>query len=94
MTITRMTECIVYRSEKREDTYLYLRANQPLDDLPVELLESFGQAIEVMQLNLDVDTRLAQVDARAVQAALKNSGYFVQLPPKVPVEELITRTFS
>ena len=89
-----MTECIVYRSAKREETYLYLEASRSLDELPGELAASFGRAVKVMSLDLRPDTRLAVADTRAVLAALEDPGYFLQLPPAVPVEELISRRFA
>ena len=87
-------ECVVYRSQKREDTYLFLHADKSLDDLPEELAASFGAAVEVMRLDLEPGTRLAQADAAAVLAALENPGYFLQMPPRVSVEELIYRRFG
>lgn len=89
-----MAECVVYRSRKRADTYLYLCADLSLDDLPEELGASFGQGVEVMRLDLTRETRLAQVEAAAVLTALEDPGYFLQLPPRVSVEELITRKFG
>ena len=65
-----MTECIVYRSAKREETYLYLEASRSLDELPEELSVSFGRAIEVMRLGLKPETRLAIADTATVLAAL------------------------
>ena len=89
-----MTECIVYRSAKREETYLYLEASRSLDELPEELAASFGRAVEVMRLDLTLETRLAIADTATVLAALEDPGYFLQLPPAVPVEELISRRFA
>ena len=89
-----MTECIVYRSAKREETYLYLEASRSLDELPEELAASFGHAVEVMRLDLKPNTHLAIAHTPTVLGALEDPGYFLQLPPAVPVEELISRRFA
>ena len=89
-----MTACLVYRSGKKEETYLYLKVGVSFDDLPERLLAMFGEPALVMKLELQSETRLAQADAARVLDALEADGYFLQLPPKVPVEERISRKFG
>lgn len=88
-----MTACIVYRSEKKEETYLYLPIGKALDDLPDELRGVFGEASPVMKLDVEEDTKLALADAAQVLKSFEELGYFLQLPPKVSVEELLDRKF-
>ena len=83
--------CGVYRSEKKEETYLYLARGTEFEDLPTELQELFGVPVRVISLVLSPDRQLAQVDVNTVIEHLENDGYFVQLPPKTPTEEEITR---
>ncbi len=89
-----MTACFVYRSDRRESTYLYLPVGQSFDDLPDALRLVFGEPVLVMKLVVEADTKLAQADAAAVLAAFEEQGYFLQLPPKVSVEELLTKRFG
>lgn len=89
-----MTPCKVYRSEKRAETYLYLADNLPLDELPAELLDQFGEATFVLNLELSTDRKLARVDVEKVLEGLAESGYYLQLPPRITVEEEITRHLS
>ena len=60
------------------------------------LVESllFGEPCFVMHLNLGPDRRLARVDTRSVLEHLDTKGYYLQLPPDMPVEEEITRRLS
>ena len=44
-----------------------------------------------MNLELAADRRLARVEAEVVLASLAEHGFYLQLPPKLPVEEEITR---
>ena len=86
--------CLIYRSEKKQETYLYLPLGNLFSDLPDELQKMFGEPKLVMKLEIGQTTRLAQVDAESVIKALEDPGYFLQLPPKTPVEELITKRFG
>jgi uncharacterized protein YcgL (UPF0745 family) len=47
-----------------------------------------------MQLRLDTRRRLARVDVRQVLKQVGDNGYYLQLPPELPVEEEIARRFS
>lgn len=89
-----MTVCKVYRSERKPETYLYLAAGREFNDLPEPLQKQFGEPAFVMQFHLDEGRKLARVDADAVRQALATDGYYLQLPPKLPIEEEIARRFS
>ena len=89
-----MPACLIYRSEKKTDTYLYLDENLEFSDIPEELQKNFGEPHFVMKLELDSGVRLAQVETQNVLAALDEHGFYLQLPPKLPIEEEITRRFS
>ena len=89
-----MKSCKVYRSDKKAETYLYLAENMEFGDLPLELQERFGEPVFVLQLELSVDRRLARVDVVKVLESLAKHGFYLQLPPKVTVEEEISRRFS
>ena len=86
-----MTACLIYRSGKKEETYLYLPIGTKLDDLPEPFQQAFGEAVFVMKLDIDNNTKLARVDPAQVLSGIDEQGYFLQLPPKHPVEEEITR---
>jgi uncharacterized protein YcgL (UPF0745 family) len=88
---TVMKSCKVYRSDKKAETYLYLTDEMEFDDLPTELQERFGEPAFVLRLELSADRRLARVDVTKVLESLTVHGFYLQLPPKLPVEEEITR---
>lgn len=89
-----MRLCTIYRSAKKAETYLYLADELDFTDLPVALQESFGTPALVMNLKLSADRKLARVDVDKVLESLVEKGYYLQLPPKLPVEEEIARRFS
>lgn len=89
-----MKRCDVYRSDKKTETYLYLSDNLAFEDLPMELQKQFGVPAFVMRLELTADRVLARADVREVLMCLEDPGYYLQLPPELPVEEEIARRFS
>lgn len=89
-----MTPCYVYRSDRKAETYLYLLDGMEFDDLPAELRASFGEPALVMRLDLSADRKLSRVEASSVLESLAAQGYYLQLPPKLTIEEEISRRFS
>ena len=89
-----MTLCKIYRSGRKAETYLYLRHDLDFSDLPGELQASFGEPAFVMQLALTPARKLSRVDTARVIQALEDPGFFLQLPPELPVEEEISRRFG
>ena len=74
-------KCGVYRCARKADTYLYLKLGLKIEDLPEGLLTLLGDLDQFLILDLDEDSKLAQVSAADVIAALEEQGYFIQMPP-------------
>ena len=79
--------CVIYRSSRREQTYLYVEKKDDFSRVPPELLQSFGTPIMTMLLPLDGRKKLALADLDKVKQALSEQGYYLQLPP--PQENLL-----
>lgn len=75
--------CWIYRSGRRDETYLYLPEEDRFDEVPEVLMKAFGQPVFVMQLELSENRPLARVDVREVMDALADPGFFLQMPPKI-----------
>ena len=71
----------IYKSKKILNMYLYVEHEQGMDRVPESLLKQFGQPVFVMHLKLTPDRRLARAEAPEVMQALKEQGYYLQLPP-------------
>ena len=78
----------------KAETYLYLADSQDFDDLPGPLRQRFGEPVFVMRLELSAQRKLARVDVERLIESLERDGFYLQLPPKLPVEEEIARRFS
>lgn len=79
--------CAIYRSNKRDRTYLYVEKKDDFTHVPEELMKSFGKPEFSMVLNLATREKLAQADIEKVKAALIDPGYYLQVPP--PTESLL-----
>src|SRR5690606_2282743 len=73
--------CRVYRSPRRAELYLYVTATRDLEPVPEDLLARFGVPELALQLELGAGRRLARADAGEVLAALRERGWYLQLPP-------------
>ncbi len=86
--------CRIFRSKRKNETYLFLAADQLFEELPEELRATFGEPVFVMALQLSSTSKLARVATQSVLESLRERGYFLQLPPQSPVEEEISKRFS
>lgn len=73
--------CIVYKSSRRPDTFVYVADAQALAKLPPALAQGLGALVEVLRFELTPERRLAREDARRVCANIDHIGYHVQFPP-------------
>ncbi len=79
--------CWIYRSSRKEELYVYLRAKDGFAELPEGLRRLLGTPEFVMDLDLHGDRQLARVDVQKVMEGLRTQGYYLQMPP-VPELEL------
>ena len=70
----------IYKSRKKQDTYVYLGKKDDFECLPLELTKLLGKLEFVMTLELDNQRHLAQADVVNVIKDIQNSGYYIQLP--------------
>lgn len=70
----------IFRSSKKNDTYLFVRRGQRWDDLPESLRGIFGQPIHSMDLILTPERKLARADADQVLKAIADKDFYLQMP--------------
>ena len=73
--------CSIFRSNRKDYTYLYLPEGTEFEDLPNALQAAFGLAEFVIDLELSPDRELASENVNEVMQNLKDNGYHLQLPP-------------
>jgi len=79
--------CVVYKSPKKEQTYLFVKQRDNFIDVPEALMKMFGTPSLVTVINLANKEKLALADISKVKDNLKEQGYYLQLPP--PKEDLL-----
>lgn len=73
--------CVVYKSLKKEACYLYVAGDGDLEQVPDTLKNLLGRLEKVMDLELSPERRLALADIEDVLAALRENGFYLQMPP-------------
>jgi uncharacterized protein YcgL (UPF0745 family) len=74
-------KCTVWKSARKDFTYVYLSSGRSFEELPRELRGAFGEPEFVMDLELTPERSLAYADAELVRRNLLEHGYHLQLPP-------------
>ena len=73
--------CSIYKSRRKEETYLYVSMKDDLSRVPEALLETFGRPELVTKLLITEDRKLARVAASKVLKSIVEQGFYLQLPP-------------
>ncbi|REL36062.1 YcgL domain-containing protein [Thalassotalea euphylliae] len=79
--------CAVYRSPKKDQTYLFINKRDDFSDVPEALMKTFGTPVLVTMVNLTKQEKLALADIDKVKESLSEQGFYLQLPP--PQENLL-----
>jgi uncharacterized protein YcgL (UPF0745 family) len=72
--------CAIYKSQLRQDTYLYLADKDDFARVPDNLISLLGTPLYVMDLELSPTRKLAQEDVLEVMQNLQARGWHLQLP--------------
>jgi len=85
-------KCDVYKSKKKDETYVFIPTSTPLSDLPEELLTVLGQTEKIMQLKLTPDKKMARGSAAEIIKSIEKQGFHLQMPinPQLDVNSLPT----
>ena len=79
-------ECAIYKSQKKDETYIFIPTKTPLSELPDELLKVLGQAEMVMTLLLTPDKKMARGTAKEIMKAIDEQGFYLQMPIKAEID--------
>lgn len=76
-----MMQCYVYRSQRKQQTYLFLPRQDDFSEVPESLLKLFGEAEFTFEFELTATRKLVMADATEVLRNINENGFFLQLPP-------------
>ena len=75
-------KCVVYKSLRQFDYFLFVKKEDVLARVPDGLRQMLGVLEKVMDLELDENRSLAQADVVAVIQQIEERGYYLQMPPQ------------
>ena len=71
---------VIYKSSKKQDSYLYIEQEDDFSRLPEILISALGKLDLVMTLDLSSQKKLARADIKQVISALQQDGFYLQMP--------------
>ena len=74
-------KCVIYKGARKSDTYLFVKCDSDISQVPSDLLEGLGALENVLSLELSPDQTLARADPDTVRQQLCDKGFYLQLPP-------------
>ncbi len=72
--------CDIYRCNNKDGMYLYVEHASDLNNIPDLLKKKTGKLELAMTLDISETTKLAQADASKVLTAIKDQGFYLQMP--------------
>lgn len=74
-----MMWCYIYRSIKKENSYLYIGAENDFSNVPEVLMNVFGEPIFVMKILLDGKRKFVAGTSQEIEDKIKQDGFFLQM---------------
>jgi len=74
-------QCVVYKSERKTGSYLYVKIKDDFEKVPAALRDMLGELEFVMDLDLASRDKLGYADIDEVTRLLDEQGFFLQMPP-------------
>jgi uncharacterized protein YcgL (UPF0745 family) len=73
--------CFIYKSSRKQGTYVFLRDRDDFARLPPGIREPLGRLVLTMEVELGPGRKLAGESAAIVMERLERLGYHLQFPP-------------
>ncbi|GAB1263318.1 hypothetical protein NBRC116493_25910 [Aurantivibrio infirmus] len=77
--------CDIYKGNKDEEMFLYVKKEDGLKKVPELLLQKLGSTRQVMSIVLTPGKKLARANSEKVIEQLEKEGYYLQMPPSLYV---------
>lgn len=81
-------QAYVYKSQRKDETYVYLARRDAFTQLPEPLRSQLGPLRFVLEVTLTPERKLAREEAAVVRENLALRGFHIQFPPRVEPENL------
>lgn len=84
----RPMHAYVYKSLRKDDTYVYLAARDDFERVPEAVRAPLGTLRFVLEVELTPGRKLAREDAGTVRDNLVRRGFHLQVPPAVVLDPM------
>ena len=74
-------QACVYKSQRKEDTFVYLAARDDFERIPEALRTPLGALAFVLEVALTPERKLARGNTAQVRENLAAQGFHIQFPP-------------
>ena len=81
-------QAYVYKSLRKEDTYVFLAARDDFERLPEALQAQLGKLVFVLEVDLTPERTLARQDPVVVMENLVRRGFHLQFPPSSTIDPM------
>ena len=82
MSDEKEMSCAIYKTNKHDGLYLYVKEQDDFSDIPDEVMRQFEEPEHVFNLVLSGERPLAREDVLLVMKNLNTQGFHLQMPPK------------
>lgn len=82
-------QCFVYRSSRRENTYLFMAKKDDFENIPETLLRVFGDPKFSFEFELNNNKKLVREDSTDVIKNIQERGFHLQMPTENKERSLI-----
>lgn len=82
----------VYKSQRKADTYVYLRERDGFESIPEPLRTPLGALAFVLAVELTAERKLAREDVAVVRANLAARGFHLQFPPPESLSQAVLQS--
>ncbi|MCL1635000.1 YcgL domain-containing protein [Luteimonas sp. SX5] len=79
-------QAYVYKSQRKDDTFVYLAQRDAFTQLPEPLRTQLGPLRFVLEVALTPERKLAREDVAVVRENLAVRGFHIQFPPRAETE--------
>lgn len=73
-------QCFVYRSSRRENTYLFLAKKDSFEEIPEALLRIFGSPEFSFEFELNDEKNLIRENSADVMKNIQERGFHLEMP--------------
>ena len=81
-------KCTVYKSLKKDETYVFIPTTSQLSDLPDELKSVLGETEKIMTLTITPEKKMARGTGADVIKSFEEQGFHLQMPEKPHINSI------